>query len=220
MKKLITLIMILICTVSLNAQNINDNIQHSGYFISVSGYLFNGIDIKIGKNMLFTYQEDSIIKQSIIPKSNIYCYKIVGQKKVIVTDMVMDSIRYILGSGVYTIPYDDSDYENTYITTSIGDEINKTSKLSTTATIFYCAGTVLIGSPYFMKDVKTSGSPTEIETALNKRKKDTKILIGSGVGMFVVGTIIQNISIGHLKLAGKIINMQAGKDGFGLKIKL
>jgi len=91
------------------------------------------------------------------------------------------------------------------IETSIGYEFIKGSNLSTTAAAFCCAGIGMIVLPYFLKNIK-------IETV--------KALAGGGFGLFFIGTVIKMSSMHHIKVAGKIMNIQAGKDGIGLNMKL
>lgn len=176
MKKLVILIMILISTVSLNAQN---------HIHLKNGLEFNGkIITPITGDTLRVLFEDKIIS---IPLYNIE-----------------------------SIDYDKSVLlSNPKIYTS-SEEMMISRKLSNIGYTLYGSGVILMGAPYFLKDVNGK-TVKELESNVLKRKNTNKFLVGGGCALFIIGTIFEISANDHMK---KYINLQSGENGIGINIKL
>jgi hypothetical protein len=110
----------------------------------------------------------------------------------------------------------DTSYE-----TTLGNELIKAGQLKSAGTFFCMIGVGLIASPYFLDAPKLDiNNPQAYADDLDKFNSLQKTLVGVGAGLFIVGSLFHFSSASQIKLAGKEINLQAGKDGIGVKMNL
>jgi hypothetical protein len=102
--------------------------------------------------------------------------------------------------------------KDTYKDTPFGNELIKAGRLKSAGTLFCMVGIGLIVTPTLLPDPKAD--------EIKNRKSTNQILVGVGGGLFVIGSLFHLGSAYHIKLAGKEINLQAGRDGVGVKMNL